>query len=74
MVFRGDVQEAQRALPGRKPKEKGVIKMSTPDLPEDANGGPPLVSFNGLPTGNQSNGENSFRTRYGREVRIPVRY
>ena len=58
MVFRGDVQEAQRALPGRKPKEKGVTNVNTPDLPEDANVGPPPVSFNGLPTGNQSNGEN----------------
>ena len=73
-VFRGDVQETQRALPGRKPKEKGTTKTSTPDLPEDANVGPPPVSFNGLPTENTSNGENAFRTRYGREVKVPVRY
>ena len=74
VVFRGDVQETQRALPGRKPKEKGATNISTSDLPADANVGPPPVSFNGLPTENQSNGENSFRTRYGREVKIPVRY
>ena len=55
-------------------REKGATKTSTPDLPEDANVGPPPVSFNGLPTENTSNGENSFRTRYGREVKIPVRY
>ena len=73
-VFSGDIQEAQRALPGRKPKEKGATTMSTPELPADANVGPPPVSFNGLQTGNQSNKENSFRTRHGRAIRVPDRY
>ena len=73
-VISESTQEAQLALPGRKPKEKGATTVSTPELPADANVGPPPVSFNGSQTREQINTENSFRTRYGRAVRVPDRY
>ena len=73
-VFSGDPQEAQRVLPGRKPKEKGATSMSTPELPKDANVGPPPVSFSGMETRKENNTEYTFRTRYGRETRAPIRY